>query len=95
MTRLLALILLALLIGLAARRLLLRARRSPMGQLVEAIWRSGATVREDAGAVPRQAGGSTTPLVPCGGCGVHVPADRTVRPDGRPLCARCAGDSRG
>jgi hypothetical protein len=90
MTRLLALLLFALLIGLAARQLLLRARRSPIGQLVASIWRSGVA-RDAAAVAPGAPDASVTVLVPCGGCGVHVPVDRTVRGNGSRLCERCAG----
>jgi hypothetical protein len=89
MTRVLALLLLAVLVVLAARRLLLRARRSPLGQLAEAVWRAGATPAETAAGEPP----ASAALAACDGCGVHVPVERLGATRRGRLCDRCrAGD---
>ncbi|HVS14484.1 MAG TPA: hypothetical protein VMV46_11190 [Thermoanaerobaculia bacterium] len=87
MIRILALLLLAVLVVLAARRLLLRARRSPLGQLAETLWRSQASppAPPDRGG-ERQAGAA---LYACDRCGVHVPVERLRATRGGRLCERC------
>jgi hypothetical protein len=97
MTRILALLLLVVLLGLAARLLLLRARRSPLGQLVETIWRAGSAGGGGVVAAPRSGEARVAgALVRCPGCGVHVPVERMlVSADGVRLCHRCADPGEG